>query len=369
MVMRTREIVEAIRRAAGRGTSFGAPTETEVTFALKLRELVPSLEMLRFVSSGTEATMSALRLARAFTGRQAVLKFDGCYHGHVDALLVQAGSGALTHGKPTSAGVSDEATRSTWTVPFNDIAAFEGFMRDHGEELAAVIVEPVAGNMGTIAPAPGFLVGLRDLTEAHGALLIFDEVITGFRVGLHGAQSLFGVAPDLTCLGKIIGGGLPAAAFGGRRDVMQLLSPLGPVYQAGTLSGNPVALAAGTASVDLARRADYSYLVSLASRLEVGLAEAARTACVEVSVNREQSMISLFFTAGPVIDLASAQTSDTETYAAFFHAMLDRGVYLPPSQYETWMLSFAHTEADVDAVVAAATEAMRATGPRGQRQS
>jgi glutamate-1-semialdehyde 2,1-aminomutase len=302
--------------------------------------------------------MSALRVVRAFTGRNGVLKFDGCYHGHVDALLVQAGSGALTHGKPTSAGVSSDATGNTWSIPYNDIAGFEQFMQAHGSEVAAVIVEPVAGNMGTVPPSLEFLQSVRDRTEANGALLIFDEVITGFRVGLHGAQAHFGITPDLTCLGKIIGGGLPVAAFGGRREIMEQLSPLGPVYQAGTLSGNPVALAAGETSVDLASRADYSYLTSLAEGLEQGLLDAADRVGVDATINREQSMLSVFFTSEPVRDLDSAQTSDLRRYAAFFHAMLDRGIYLPPSQYETWMLSFAHREEDVDAVIQAAEAAM-----------
>lgn len=352
------QIVEAVRAAAELGTSYGAPTEREVRFALRLRELMPSLEMLRFVSSGTEAAMSALRLARAFTGRNAIVKFDGCYHGHADALLVQAGSGALTHGKPTSAGVSTDATSNTWSLPYNDVAAFDQFMKDHGSEVAAVIVEPVAGNMGTVPPAPEFLQCLRSMTGCEGALLIFDEVITGFRVHLNGAQSLFGITPDLTCLGKVIGGGLPAAVFGGRREIMQLLSPLGPVYQAGTLSGNPVALAAGEVSVDLASHADYSYLTTLAERLQQGLDTAAQDTGVDMTVNREQSMLSLFFTPGPVHDLDSAQTSDVKRYAQFFHAMLDRGVYLPPSQYETWMLSFAHRNEDIDVVLEAARASM-----------
>lgn len=352
------QIVNEVKIAAELGTSFGAPTEREVRFGLRLRELMPSLEMLRFVSSGTEATMSALRLARAFTGRQAVLKFDGCYHGHVDALLVHAGSGALTHGSPTSAGVSGETTRYSWTIPYNDFTSLNVFMEKHGADLAAVIVEPVAGNMGTIPPLPGFLYALREHTRAHGALLIFDEVITGFRVDLRGAQGLFGVCPDITCLGKIIGGGLPAAAFGGRRDIMEQLSPLGPVYQAGTLSGNPVALAAGEAGVGLAAGADYFRLSGLAERLEDGLRRAADAAGLAVTVNREQSMLSMFFAVGPIRDLASAQESDVGHYAAFFHAMLDRGVYLPPSQYETWMLSFAHSEADIDRVIDAAEASM-----------
>jgi glutamate-1-semialdehyde 2,1-aminomutase len=351
------EIVAAIQAASAHGTTFGAPTEIELLLATRIRDAMPSVEMLRFVSSGTEATMSALRVARGFTGRDIVVKFDGCYHGHVDALLIKAGSGALTHGRPTSAGISASETDRTRGLPYNDSrAAMELFDTD-GSSVAAVIVEPVAGNMGTVPPEPGFLETLRRLCDGSGALLIFDEVITGFRLAMGGAQALFDVKPDLTCLGKIVGGGLPAAAFGGRRDVMELLSPLGPVYQAGTLSGNPVAMAAGHCSLGLAQGEDYGKLSALAAQLHIGLTAAAERHGIEVSINREQSMLSIFFAPGPVRDLSSAQTVDAARYARFFHAMLDRGVYLPPSQFETWILSFAHSEDDVAKVVDAADDA------------
>jgi len=355
------QIVGAIEESSRRGTTFGAPTAVEVELALTIRALMPSLEMLRFTSSGTEATMSALRLARAFTGRRIIAKFDGCYHGHVDALLVKAGSGALTHGSPTSSGVPQEVAEATRSLRYNDLRQVEELMRAEAGGVAAIIVEPVAGNMGTVPPAPGFLQGLRRLTREHGALLIFDEVITGFRLGPGGAQGRYGIRPDMTCLGKIIGGGLPAAAFGGRRDIMQLLSPLGPVYQAGTLSGNPVAMAAGAASLRLAGGARYAQLEQLATALQGGLLDEASAAGVELTVNREGSMLSVFFGAGPVTDLDSAQACDTVRYAAFFRAMLESGIYLPPSQFETWMLSFAHTSADVEAVVSAAGAAFRST--------
>ena len=351
-------IVEAVREASEAGTSFGAPTEVELLLAEKIRTHLPSIERLRFVSSGTEATMSALRLARAFTGRELVVKFDGCYHGHVDSLLIKAGSGALTHGEPTSAGIPSDATDRTRGLPYNDSSALADLMAREGEQVAAVIVEPVAGNMGTIPPATGFLQDLRSETHKYGALLIFDEVITGFRLGLGGAQRLFDIRPDLTCLGKIIGGGLPAAAFGGRQEIMELLSPLGPVYQAGTLSGNPLAMAAGHRSLEMAEAQDYVYIESLAQSLETGLNSLAASHGIQASVNRAQSMLSTFFASGPVTDLESAQTSDSTRYARFFHSMLDRGIYLPPSQFETWMLSFAHTQADVEEVLAAAEAAV-----------
>jgi glutamate-1-semialdehyde 2,1-aminomutase len=352
-------IVEAVVTAARQGTSFGAPIELEVRLAQTISAMVPSIEMVRFVSSGTEATMSALRLARAYTGRDLILKFEGCYHGHADMLLVQAGSGALTHGVPTSPGVPASTVATTLTCPYNDLHAVQDIVAKYGADLAAIIVEPVAGNMGVVPPAPGFLTGLRDLATRTGAVLIFDEIITGFRVAPGGAQQLYGVRPDLTCLGKIIGGGLPVAAYGGRADIMSLVSPLGPVYQAGTLSGNPLAMAAGLASLSLAAESDYGYLEMLAQRLQTGLIEAADKAGVELTVNRVASMLSAFFTRGPVTNLVSAQGSDTKRYAAFFQAMLERGVYLPPSQYETWMLSFAHTPPDIDRVVEVARAALR----------
>lgn len=347
-------IVGAVHDAALRGTSFGAPSQDEVRLAQLIRSCMPSTELLRFVSSGTEAAMSALRLARGFTGRDLIVKFDGCYHGHVDGLLVSAGSGALTHGDPTSAGISRAALDQTRVLPYNDINAVNRLFVGEGEEVAAVIVEPVAGNMGTVPPRPGFLEALRLQTGSAGALLIFDEVITGFRIDSHGAQGVFDIRPDLTCLGKIIGGGLPAAALGGRRDIMELLSPLGAVYQAGTLSGNPLAMAAGLEAVALAAESDYGYLESLACRLQAGLADSASRHGVPVTVNRAQSMLSCFFTDQPVVDLASARSSDVSRYAAFFNAMLDQGVYLPPSQFETWMVSFAHTADDVERVLEAA---------------
>ena len=352
------EVVEAVREAAGRGVSFGAPTEIELLLGERIQKHVPTVELLRFVSSGTEATMSAVRLARAFTGRKMVIKFDGCYHGHVDALLIQAGSGALTHGRSTSAGIPEEVTSATRGLPYNDSEAFCRLMDEIGGDVAAVIVEPVAGNMGVVAPVPTFLETLRRETTRVGALLIFDEVITGFRVDLGGVQGITGIHPDLTCLGKIIGGGLPAAAFGGRREVMDLLSPIGPVYQAGTLSGNPVAMAAGLATLALLETSDYRRLERMAVQLEAQITADAHRTGVALSVNRYRSMLSPFFHRGPVTDLTSARGSDERAYARFFHHMLDRGVLLPPSQYETWMLSFAHTEHDLEQVVQAAGDAL-----------
>lgn len=358
------DIIRAIVKSASAGTTFGAPTEIEVQLAEAIRFAMPSIEMLRFVSSGTEATMSALRLARAFTGRSLIVKFDGCYHGHVDSLLIRAGSGALTHGEPTSAGISRDATDHTRGLPYNDISLFNELMAREGDQVAAVIVEPVAGNMGVIPPKPGFLEALREQTTRYGALLILDEVITGFRVAEGGAQALFGIRPDLTCLGKIIGGGLPAAAFGGRRDIMEQLSPLGPVYQAGTLSGNPVAMSAGLCSVQLAAAGDYAALESRARKLADGLQVAADRSGVRVQINRAQSMFSLFFSSEPIGDLVSGQAADARMYAQFFHAMLDRGIYLPPSQFETWMLSFAHTQDDVDEIIGAAAQAFEQMASR-----
>ncbi len=352
-------VVESIGRAAAAGTSFGAPTEIEIRLAELIRGRLPSVELIRFVNSGTEATMSALRLARGFTGRDLIIKFDGCYHGHVDALLVQAGSGALTHGAPTSAGIPADAVETTRVLPYNNTEAFRELMETQGELVAAVIVEPVAGNMGTIPPASEFLETVRDETRRTGALLIFDEVITGFRLGPSGAQGLFGIVPDLTCLGKIIGGGLPVAAFGGRKDVMDLLSPLGPVYQAGTLSGNPLGMAAGLATLELALEGDYGNLTRLAVRLEEGLREIASRYGLPLTVNRCESMLSTFFTDAPVRDLDSVRRSDTSRYGGFFWALLDQGVYLPPSQFETWMLSFAHTDGDVDRVLDAVARTLR----------
>ncbi len=345
-------VVAAIQDAATRGTSYGAPTETEVELAQLVKRAFPSIDLVRFVSSGTEATMTALRLARAFTRRELILKFDGGYHGHADGLLVQAGSGPLTLGQPDSPGVPAVAAQQTLSVPYNDLVAVRDAFDGHPQQIAAVIVEPVAGNMGVVPPEPGFLAHLRQLTREHGALLVFDEVITGFRVALGGAQDLFHVVPDLTCLGKIVGGGLPVGAYGGRADIMQQVSPLGPVYQAGTLSGNPLAMAAGLATLRLLTEDGvYEHLEHLASSLTDGLSEAARSAGVAYTTNRVGSMFTGFFTDQPVTDYVSAKRSDTGRYARFFHGMLDRGVYLAPSQFEAGFVSLAHSEADIDATV------------------
>jgi glutamate-1-semialdehyde 2,1-aminomutase len=353
------EVLEAISRAAARGTSYGAPCPAEVELAERVTRAMPKIEKVRFVSSGTEATMSALRLARGFTGRSKILKFEGCYHGHADSLLVAAGSGVATLGIPGSPGITEGTAADTLTAPYNDLRAVEAVAAEHGRDLAAVIVEPAAGNMGCVAPAPGFLAGLREITLRTGALLVFDEVITGFRLALGGAQSVYGITPDLTCLGKIIGGGLPVGAYGGRAEVMDRIAPDGPVYQAGTLSGNPLAMAAGCAALDALGRPDvYSRLDGLGARLEAGLREAAARARVEVTVNRLGSMLTVFFCAGPVTDYASAKRSDTARFARFFQAMLERGVYLPPAQFEAAFVSLAHTESDLERTIEAAREAL-----------
>jgi glutamate-1-semialdehyde 2,1-aminomutase len=353
-------VVEALGDAARRGTSYGAPTEGEVEMAALIARAMPSMEMMRLVSSGTEAAMSAIRLARGATGRDLVVKFDGCYHGHADSLLVKAGSGGATFGVPDSGGVPAALAALTVALPFNDLDAVARLMDARGHEVAVVVVEPVAGNMGVVPPAQGYLQGLRDLCTRHGALLLFDEVITGFRVGPGGAQARYGVRPDLTCLGKIIGGGLPVGAYGGRRDLMEQVSPLGPVYQAGTLSGNPLAVAAGLATLKvLADPTVYERLDRLGARVESGLSEAAGHAGVALTVNRVGSMLTAFFTAAPVVDLASAKRADTARYARFFHAMLERGVFLAASQFEAAFVSLAHTDDDLDTAARAAREAMK----------
>jgi glutamate-1-semialdehyde 2,1-aminomutase len=352
-------VVAAIQDAATRGTSYGAPTAAEVELAQLVKRAFPSIDLVRFVNSGTEATMSALRLARAFTGREMVLKFDGGYHGHADGLLVQAGSGPLTLGQPDSPGVPREAAAQTLSVPYNDLAAVREAFVAHAGQIAAVIVEPVAGNMGVVPPEAGFLEHLRGVTREHGALLVFDEVITGFRVALGGAQERWRVTPDLTCLGKIIGGGLPVGAYGGRREIMEQVSPLGPVYQAGTLSGNPLAMAAGLATLRLLTEPGvYDHLERLSARLVDGIGERARAAGVPYAANRVASMFTGFFCDGPVNDYAAAKRADTERYARFFHAMLERGVYLAPSQFEAGFVSLAHTEADVEATLNSASAAL-----------
>jgi glutamate-1-semialdehyde 2,1-aminomutase len=345
-----REILDTIAETMASGTTFGAPTEIEVKFAETLREAVPSMEMVRAVSSGTESTMSALRLARGFTKRDKIIKADGGYHGHADCLLVAAGSGAATLGIPGSAGVPEGAARDTIIVPFNDLATVEKLVA--AGDIAAVIIEPVCGNMGLVEPAPGYLEGLRAITAKHGTVLIFDEVMTGFRVAFGGAQARYNITPDLTTIGKIIGGGLPAAAFGGRADIMKNLAPLGSVYQAGTLSGNPLAMAAGLKAMEiLARPGTYERLEHLGKRLGDGLLAAAKAAHVPACMNRVGSMLTLFFCDGPVTDYASAKKADTARFGAFFRKLRDRGVFLPPSQFEAMFVSLAHTDEDVDQIV------------------
>jgi glutamate-1-semialdehyde 2,1-aminomutase len=356
-----KRVLAALQTALDRGTSYGAPTPGEVELARAIATAVPSMEMLRLVSSGTEAAMSALRVARGFTGRAKLLKFEGCYHGHADSLLVKAGSGGATFGVPDSLGVPPDLARLTLTAPYNDLDAVRAILAAEGRDVAAVIVEPVAGNMGVVAPAPGFLAGLRELTGRHGALLVFDEVITGFRVAYGGAQARYGVTPDLTILGKIIGGGLPVGAYGGRREIMERVSPLGGVYQAGTLSGNPLAVAAGLETLAALREPGvYETLEARAARLEGGLADAAARAGVTATVNRVGSMLTAFFAAGPVTDWTSAARADRARYGRFFHAMLARGVYLAPSQFESAFLSLAHSTDDVGLTLDAAATALAA---------
>jgi glutamate-1-semialdehyde 2,1-aminomutase len=352
-------LVKALAAAARDGTSFGAPSPLEVALGEKVRALMPSLERVRFVSSGTEATMSAVRVARAATGRDRILKFEGCYHGHADAFLVKAGSGALTLGTPTSPGVTPAASADTLVASYNDLASVHAAFDANHDRIAAVIVEPIAGNMGLVPPADGFLRALRDVCTTAGALLIFDEVISGFRAAPGGAQAVYGVRPDLTCLGKIIGGGLPVGAYGGRADLMDLVSPAGPVYQAGTLSGNPLAMTAGLWCLDNLSPKLYTTLAALGARLAAGIAGAAREARVAVQVNAFGSLLTPFFTHRPVRDFASATSANTAHYAAFFRGMLARGIYPPPSQFEAWFLSAAHTVKDVDKTIKAARAAMR----------
>jgi glutamate-1-semialdehyde 2,1-aminomutase len=350
------EIEDAAVEAARRGTSFGAPTELEVQLAERIVEAIPSVEQVRLVSSGTEAAMSAVRLARGHTARDLILKFEGCYHGHSDALLATgAGSGVATFGIPGSAGVTEGTAKDTLTVPFNDLDAVREALAAHGERVAAVIVEPVAANMGVVPPEAGFLDGLRELTREHGSLLVFDEVVTGFRVAYGGAQSVFDVTPDVTILGKVMGGGFPCAAFGGRRDVMEHLAPVGLVYQAGTLSGNPVAVAAGVAALDLARdRNPYPQLAKTAEELVAELGDGFDRRGIPATVNRVESMFSVFFREGPVRNFDDVRAADHGRYARFFHHMLDKRVYLPPSGYEMWTLSTAHGPEEIERTLRAA---------------
>ncbi len=353
-------IIKAVQTAAENGTSFGIPNPLEVTMAKLICERVPSVRKVRLCNSGTEATMSAIRLARGFTRRDKIIKFDGCYHGHADSLLVRAGSGALTFGHPDSAGVPASFTQHTIVLPYNDVEAVRAAFAANPGQIAGIILEPVPGNAGLYLPKPGYLEALREITHAHGALLIFDEVMTGFRLGRGGAQERFGIQPDLSCFGKVIGGGLPVGAFGGRAEIMDCLAPLGPVYQAGTLSGNPVAMAAGIAALEELGKGDaYARLESLGAALEAGLTEAARAAGIPVRFNRCGSMFCAYFTAQPVWNLAEAMTSDRERFKRYFHGMLEQGVYLAPSQFEAGFLSTAHSEQDIEKTVRAAARVLK----------
>jgi glutamate-1-semialdehyde 2,1-aminomutase len=354
------KIIQAVRETAVQGTSFGIPNPLEVRIAKLICELVESVEKVRFCNSGTEACMSAIRLARGYTRRDKIIKFDGCYHGHTDSLLVKAGSGALTFGHPDSAGVPAAFTEHTVVIPFNDPEAVKAAFAANAGQVAGIIVEPVPGNAGVYLPEPGYFEFLREITAANGSVLIFDEVMTGFRVGLGGAQERFGIRPDLSCFGKIIGGGLPVGAFGGRAEIMDCLAPLGPVYQAGTLSGNPLAMAAGLAALEELRNSDaHVRLEALGANLEKGMKEAARAAGVPVVFNRCGSMFCGFFTEHPVRNLADAMRSDRERFARYFHGMLEQGVYLAPSQFEAGFISTAHSEADIERTVAAAALVMK----------
>ncbi len=365
-------VVAALAKAIGRGTSYGAPTELETQLAGEIAAAMPAVEMVRFVNSGTEAVMSAIRLARAATGREKIVKCIGCYHGHSDSLLVQAGSGALTLGTPSSPGVPKSITANTLLVSYNDLAAAEKLFKKHGKELACFVVEPVAGNMGVVPPAAGYLQGLRSLCTKHGVLLLFDEVMTGFRVARGGAQKLFSISPDLTCLGKIIGGGLPVGAYGGRRDLMERISPAGPVYQAGTLSGNPLAMSAGLETLAILKEPGvYETLERRAAALQAGLLEAASEAHVPLIVNRVGSMLTPFFVrkGASVADFDQATACDTAAYAKFFHAMLAEGVFLAPSQFEAMFVGLVHHEEHIAQTIAAARKALLAVRPpRGKKK-
>jgi glutamate-1-semialdehyde 2,1-aminomutase len=357
-----RGLLKALAAAAARGTSFGAPTELETELAQRVAMLMPSLERVRFVSSGTEATMSAARVARAATRRDKIIKFEGCYHGHGDSFLVKAGSGAMTLGVPTSPGVAAGAAQDTLVARYNDLDSVERLLDQNHGQVAAVFVEPIAGNMGLVPPRDGFLAGLRAICTREQIVLVFDEVISGFRAAAGGAQQIFRVRPDLTCLGKIIGGGLPVGAYGGRADLMELVAPAGPVYQAGTLSGNPLAMTAGLWCLEELSAGLYKHLAKLGSRLAAGLADAAREAGVPLQVNAFGSLLTPFFTREPVRDYDSAVKADTAAYGAFFRGMLARGIYPPPSQFEAWFISGAHTERHIDQTIRAARQVLTAKG-------
>src|SRR5688500_17505963 len=359
-------VIAALSKAIGRGTSYGAPTEGEVALAEEIVAALPSIDMVRFVNSGTEATMSAIRLARAATKRDLIVKCIGCYHGHADQLLVEAGSGALTHGTPSSPGVPASTTSTTISIHYNDLDAARAAFEKYPDQIAGIIIEPVAGNVGVIVPHDGYLAGLRELCTQHGAMLIFDEVMTGFRVAWGGAQTLFHIKPDITCLGKVIGGGLPVGAYAAPRELMNLVSPVGPMYQAGTLSGNPLAMAAGIATLEILKEPDtYHLLETQSAKLEAGLRAAAAAANVPVAINRVGSMICPLFVAAAgqsVTNYKHATACDTARFAKFFHAMLERGVYLPPSQYEAWFVGCAHDDRAIDATIQAAAESFKRVG-------
>ena len=351
------QIMDAVRTALSKGTSYGAPTEVEVELAEMVIEAVPSIEMVRFVNSGTEATMSALRLARAYTKRDKIIKFEGCYHGHADMLLVQAGSGVTTLGLPDSPGVPDSAVADTLVAQFNNLDSVQNIFEQNPTEIAAIIVEPIAGNMGVVPPQAGFLEGLRQIAGADGALLLFDEVMTGFRVSFGGAQALFNVTPDLSCFGKIIGGGFPVGAYGGRKEIMELVAPSGPVYQAGTLSGNPIAMTAGLETLKILKQAGtYEKLEHLSDQLSNGIRQAAESAGLPLFQTRVGSMLGMFFTSKKVVDFTTAKTADTKKYARFFTEMLKRGVYFAPSQFEAAFVSSAHDQEQIDQTISAAKE-------------
>ena len=353
-------VINAIKKAVGQGTSYGAPTELEVELARQIRKAVPSMEKIRLVSSGTEAVMSAIRVARGFTKRDGILKFEGCYHGHTDYLLAKAGSGMMTLGIPDSLGVPVDFAKQTFTAPYNDIRSVQQILRERGKQIACIIVEPIAGNMGVVPPAPDFLSALRQLTLDHDSLLIFDEVISGFRVHYGGAQALYGITPDLTVLGKIIGGGLPVGAYGGRKEIMDLIAPVGPVYQAGTLSGNPLAVTAGLSTLKQLRAKQlYKKLDERSAVLAEGIGKEAKRAGIPLVQHRAGSMLTSFFTSEPVVDWNSAKRSDTKRYGQFFHHMLEQGIYLAPSQFEAAFLSTAHTSADVERTIKAARTALK----------
>ena len=354
-------VTAAVQEALLKGSTYGAPTALEVEIAKLIVDAVPSVEMVRMVNSGTEATMSAIRLARGYTKRNKLVKFEGCYHGHADHLLIKAGSGALTFGVPSSPGVPESIASETLTATYNDLESVKNLFAQYPDQIAAVIVEPVAGNMGLVPPAEGFLAGLREITKEHGALLIFDEVISGFRASYGGAQKVYDIMPDLTCLCKIIGGGLPVGAYGGRKEIMEQVAPVGPVYQAGTLSGNPVAMAAGIATLkELAQPGVYEAVEAKAKALAAGLQAAAEEAGVKVAINQSASLLTVFFTAEKVDSYAAAMKSDTSKFKVFFQSMLSQGIYLPPSQFECWFVSLAHNDADLAKTIAAAKQAFAA---------